>query len=66
MIKKGIYADEKGILLKEQLHYENFLMSKSLFYNVYTDLKDEKYIKEVNKNIKLNLNKIDKYFSENF
>lgn len=60
------YADEKGILLKEQLHYENFLMSKSLFYNVYTDLKDEKYIKEVNKNIKLNLNKIDKYFSENF
>ena len=41
------YADEKGILLKEQLHYENFLMSKSLFYNVYTDLKDEKYIKKV-------------------
>lgn len=64
------YANDQGVLLKEQLHYENFLISKSLFYNVYTELKEEKYIREIDKNIKLNLNKIDKYFnkylSENF
>lgn len=59
------YADDKGVLLREQIHYENFLMSKSQFYNIYTSLKEEKYLKEENKNVKLNLKKIDKYFNDN-
>lgn len=59
------YANEKGVLLKEQIHYDNFLMSKSQFYNTYTLLKEEKYIKEEDKNIKLNLKKIEKYFTNN-
>lgn len=59
-------ADDKGMLLKEQIHYDNFLMSKSQFYNVYTILKEERYLKENGKNIQLNLKKIDKYLSESF
>lgn len=60
------YASSKGVLLKEQIHYENFLMSRSQFYNIYTNLKNEKYIKEIDRNIYLDLKKIDQYFVDNF
>lgn len=59
------YANSKGIVSKEQIHYENFLMSKSQFYNIYTNLKVEKFIREIDKNIYLDLEKINKYFIEN-
>lgn len=69
--KKGYFlailkfgADEKGRISKEKLRYENFLMSKSQFYNIYNSLKMEKYIFETGKEIKLNTEKIDKYFFE--
>lgn len=57
-------TDDRGIISKEKLHYENFLMSKSQFYNIYNSLKDEKDIIEDNDIIKLNLKKVDKYFLE--
>mgnify|MGYP001226806881 CR=1 FL=1 len=59
------YANEKGTLLREQIHYENFLMSKSKFYSIYTELKKEKYLKEIDRYIQLNLKKIDEYFTNN-
>lgn len=60
------YADDDGILIKDYIHYSNFLMSKSKFYTTYGILKDKKYIKETKKNIQLNLKKIDKYFNDIF
>ena len=69
--KKGYFlailkfsADEEGKIPKEKLHYENFLMSKSQFYNVYNNLKNEKYIFETGKNVELNMKKIEEYFLE--
>lgn len=59
------YANSKGVVLKDQIHYENFLMSKSQFYNIYSSLKDEKLIKELGKYIYLDLEKVDSYFSKN-
>lgn len=45
------YADGDEKLLKTELKYENFSISKSQFYLVYSKLKEEKYIKEREKSI---------------
>lgn len=52
---------ENGIILKKQINYENFVISKSQFYVVYTKLKEENFLKENNKIITLNLSKIKTY-----
>lgn len=58
------YADGDEKLLKTELKYENFSISKSQFYLVYSKLKEEKYIKEREKSIYLNIRKIDNYLKK--
>ena len=59
-------ANEQGIISKKEINYENFNISRSQFYLLYSNLKKENYIKEKEKNVHLNLNKINKYLEKSY
>ncbi|MGL5413956.1 hypothetical protein [Cetobacterium sp.] len=59
LILLSFYATSKGIILKKHIHYENFNISKSQFYLIYSKLKKENYLEEKNNKILLNLAKIN-------
>lgn len=61
-----LYADDSGIILKDEISYENFNVSKSQFYLLYSKLKKEKFIQEENKKIYLNLDKIEDFLEKNY
>lgn len=56
-----LYANDQGSIVKTEVSYENFNMSKSQYYLKLKELKEEKYIEEKNHLWKLNLEKIDNY-----
>lgn len=58
-----LYANNNGILSKKEISYENFNISKSQFYLIFSKLKSENYLYEIEKNIYLNLDKINKKLS---
>lgn len=56
------HAGKKKVLNKSEVRYDRFNnISKSQFYVVYSKLKEEEYIVEEDKNIKLNIIKINQY-----
>ncbi|MGL5413958.1 hypothetical protein [Cetobacterium sp.] len=59
-----LYANEKGIIPKKEISYENFNISKSQFYAIYSKLKDSEFLSMNKDEIKLNISKIDKYLNE--
>lgn len=59
LILLRLYADSEGNLSKKDIHYENFNISKSQFYLIFSKLKKENYLKEKNSEISLNLEKIE-------
>lgn len=54
---------ENGIVNKECLTYENFHMSKSSFYSIYSQMKKEKILSEGKNSILLNMAKAMKKMS---
>lgn len=61
-----LYANGEGIIAKKEINYENFNISRSQFYLIYSKLKKEKYITEIGKKIQLNLTKIDDYLMSSY
>lgn len=59
-----LYADSSGKLLKSEINYENFNISRSQFYLIYSNLKKEKFILEKGENIHLDLDEIDEYLAK--
>lgn len=41
-----LYADSKGKIVKSEINYENFNVSRSQFYFIFSGLKKEKFISE--------------------
>lgn len=60
------YANEKGKLSKEDIRHENYIISKSQFYSIYTQLKKEKFLEEKEEGIYLNLPKVESYLKEDY
>lgn len=58
-----LYNNDNGFILKKDITYENFNISRSQFYLILAKLKKEKYVLEVNDSIYLNLKKIDLYLA---
>lgn len=58
-------CDLNGIILKENINYEYFNISKSQYYLVLSNIKKQNLIKEDNKKFILDLKKIDKILSLN-
>lgn len=58
-----LYNNDSGFIYKKDINYENFNISRSQFYLVFSKLKKEKYILEINDSIYLNLKKIDSYLA---
>ena len=48
---------------KKEISYENFNISKSQFYLIYSKLKKEKYVTEDKNIIKLDIEKINEYLN---
>lgn len=65
LILLKLYADSEGNLSKKDIHYENFNISKSQFYLIFSKLKKENYLKEKNSKISLNLEKIETVLDPN-
>lgn len=61
-----LYADDEKTIAKKDINYENFNISRSQFYLIYSKLKKEKFIIEKEKKIILNIEKIDEYLSSNY
>lgn len=59
-----LYADEYGTIIKKEISYENFNISRSQFYLLFFNMKKEGYLKEDKKHINLNLEKINTYLDE--
>lgn len=59
-----IYLNNRNFILKKEIHYENFNISKSQFYLIYSKLKKENFITESNNKIFLNLDKVNAYLEE--
>ena len=59
-----LYNNDSGFISKKELNYENFNISKSQFYLIFSKLKKEKYILDDSEGIYLNLKKIDSYLSK--
>lgn len=57
------YSNSSGTIFKDQIRIENFSMSKSQFYSLYNELKNDKLIIEEQHLILLNLEKIDSYLN---
>ena len=58
-----LYADSKGKIPKKEINYENFNISKSQFYVLFSKLKQERFLKEEKNDIFLNLEKIDSFLN---
>lgn len=58
-----LYADSNGKIYKKEINYENFNISKSQFYVLFSKLKEEKFFKEEEKEIFLDLKKIDTFLN---
>ncbi|MGL5595622.1 MAG: hypothetical protein ACRDDH_16930 [Cetobacterium sp.] len=58
------YANLDGELEKQEINFETFSISRSLYYLKIKELKREKYIKEKKNIWKLNLIKIDSYLNK--
>lgn len=58
-----LQKNERDYIYKEDVHYENFNISKSQFYLAYKTLKKEKYILEINGKIFFNIKKVDNYLN---
>lgn len=56
-----MYVDSKGRIPKKEIKYENFNISKSQFYAIFSKLKEDKFLKEKENEIILNLKKIDSF-----
>lgn len=57
------YSNPSGVIFKDQIRTENFSMSKSQFYSLYNELKQDKLIIEEQHYIVLNLEKLDEYLN---
>lgn len=56
-----MYVNSENHILKKNIKYENFNISKSHFYLTLSKLKEEKFVIDKGKYIALNMKKIDKY-----
>lgn len=56
--------NKEKYISKKEINYENFNISKSNFYLIYSKLKEEKFISERNNRIYLNVNKTDRYLKQ--
>lgn len=59
-----LYPNNRTFISKKEIHYENFNISKSQFYLIYSKLKKENFIIESNNKIFLNLDKVNSYLEE--
>lgn len=59
-----LYADNNGKILKSEINYENFNISRSQFYLIYSNLKKEKFIFEKEAVVYLDLSKINDYLEK--
>lgn len=59
-----LYLNNRTFISKKEIHYENFNISKSQFYLIYSKLKKENFIIESNNKIFLNLDKVNSYLEE--
>lgn len=59
-----LYLNNRTFISKKEIHYENFNISKSQFYLIYSKLKKENFITESNDKIFLNSDKINAYLEE--
>lgn len=59
-----LHANEKGVILKNEVKYDNFNISRSQFYLLYSNLKKEEFIVEDRQFVKLNIKKVDKFLKE--
>ncbi len=58
-----LYANSKGEIPKKEISYENFNISKSQFYLIYSKIKKENYLVEEKEIVRLNVEKINKYLN---
>lgn len=58
------YSNIKGWIIKKEVKVEDFNIGRTQFYKNYSELLADKYIREENGRIYLNLQKIDKYLLE--
>ncbi|MGL5123855.1 MAG: hypothetical protein ACRC6K_06825 [Fusobacteriaceae bacterium] len=62
MLKR--YASNDGIINKKNIRPDFFYLGKTQFYKLYKIIKNEEFIKEEEKKVHLNIQKIDNYLSE--
>ncbi|MEG0235846.1 MAG: hypothetical protein RR523_04755 [Cetobacterium sp.] len=58
-----LYANSEGRIPKKEINYENFNISKSQFYALFSKLKQEKFLEEEKNEIILDVNKIDSFLN---
>lgn len=58
-----LYADSEGKIPKKEINYENFNVSKSQFYALFSKLKQDEFLKEEKTHIVLNIQKIDSFLN---
>lgn len=59
-----LYANNKNKISKQKINYKNFNLDRNKFYFYYSILKKENFIEEKEKNIYLNLEKINEYLEK--
>lgn len=57
-------ANDRGYVVPDYVHPENFNMSRSQFYSLYTKLKNDRYVIETKNSVQLDLEKVQDYFLE--
>ncbi|MGL5124225.1 MAG: hypothetical protein ACRC6K_08775 [Fusobacteriaceae bacterium] len=62
MLKR--YASNDGIINKKNIRPDFFYLGKTQFYKLYKIIKNEEFIKEEEKKVYLNIQKIDSYLLE--
>lgn len=58
-----LYANSEGKIPKKEINYENFNISKSQFYALFSKLKQQHFFKEEKNEIILNIKKIDSFLN---
>lgn len=58
-----LQKSDKSYIPKDEIHYNNFNISKSQFYLAYKNLKKDKYIIEINDKIFFNNQKVNDYLN---